>query len=186
LSSLKSRADVQFEYFGISREDASPVIAAVERAFPRATVSERPTPPAASPPFSEFSVLLLSLSIAAHGFLSELGKDAYRGLRTAIIAAMAKARGVRDNRGGYVFGVCIEREDSYILFQCPEAPPPEQFEKALREIPRLVEKVPSGEFAEFLFDSERVTWGEPLLASGDVKEFLAKAMARGKAEAAKE
>jgi hypothetical protein len=163
---------IKISFFGLSRDEASPALDELAQVFPGITIEEKPTPPAASPLFSELSVLLLAFSVAAQGFLGELGKDAYAGLRSALLSAMKKAKRVRDNRGGYVFGVLVQRTDSYVVFQCSEPPSPAAFEKALKEIPALIESVPAGEFAEFTFDAAREAWSEPYLAPEEFKQHL--------------
>jgi hypothetical protein len=63
--------------------DLDPVIEGIQPEFAEVTISRRVAGPMAGGLFPE-AALVLALAVASHGFLSELGKDLYKGFRAAL------------------------------------------------------------------------------------------------------
>jgi hypothetical protein len=153
-----------------------------QSSFGNLRVHSVPQPPAATPLFSEFSAVLIALSIVAQGFFSEAGKDAYRQFRRLLIQAIQAALPAKEARGGYVFGMKVNRPDSYVLFTFREPPTEAELVTAFVSIPDALPQVPEGDFAEFVFNPEQATWDGPTLADPFAKRYLAEQVARQRSE----
>jgi hypothetical protein len=177
-------------FYGISRDDAAPLISELARTVPRVTSREAGSPPAASPLFSEFAPLWILLTGVAtvaggaffKGFFEELGKSSAHSLVTALKSAMQKAKPVTGGRAPYVLSLQIERQSSWVMFLWIDAPPDDVLGKSLQQIPHLFEAIPDEEFAEFIFDPKEHAWSAPQLASHEVKQLLAEALRRRRKE----
>jgi hypothetical protein len=82
----------------------------------RVSTHKTPPPPAASPLFAEYAVVLLALGIVANGFLQAAGKDLNEQFRKRLVAIMQRAKPLTEVRGGPLLGVRVNRENAYVLF----------------------------------------------------------------------
>lgn len=170
--------EIRLDFFGVSSEEAAPLVAELRALYPALTVRELPQPPAASPPFSEFSAFLITIAsvggLAGMSFVKALSEKLGSAAGDAIVDSMRKGMKAKEARGGYVFGIRVEQADSYILFQFSEVPSAKVLAVALREMPGLLTSVPAGKFAEFCFSGDTRSWGQPVLAADDVSEILSR------------
>jgi len=107
---------IRLESNGMEASDVAELLDALSPHFFEVRLSVRPSPPAASPLGFDFATVLVAVAIASQGFFSELGKDAYRGLRELILSTGRKARHSSQARGGYSLAARIDRDKSYVLF----------------------------------------------------------------------
>jgi len=78
--------------------DLEPVACGVQPEYVEVVIRRRVAGPMASPITPE-AALLVAFVIATHGFLQELGKDAYTGFRSALYAVYTKAKTWANGRG---------------------------------------------------------------------------------------
>jgi hypothetical protein len=182
---------LQIEYADLIQDEAMADVASMRHVAPSLTIRAVATPPAASPPFSEFSAVLAVVQdpaivaggAIALGFLKKAGEDLYGLCRSGLLTLIGRAAKVQQNRGGYVFGVRIERAESDILFQWQESPSEEELADALRQMPDLALTIPDGEFAEFRYDAKAKAWLAPSMASGEIKQTLRELLKRRRSSA---
>lgn len=152
---------ITIKFFGLSTVDVADVADALSEHFWEVDIRKQPSPPAASPLGFEDAVVLLALSIVAHGFFNELGKDIYKGLRQAIANVAKKAVGPRNNRGGITIGFRVDRPHSYVLFAYLLPPTEKELQITLPQIPTLVDRTHSEVFACYVYDEQKGSWGQP-------------------------
>jgi hypothetical protein len=173
MSERDARGTVRLECFGVTDDEMSALAEELKRHFRRVEIAAVPTPPAASPPFAEYSaVLIVAGTLVVNGFFSEMGKDAYKLLRARIIELCQRAYPTKQNRGGYTFGIRCDRRASYVLFNWYEPPIPHQFDTALEAIPSLVATIPDDQWAQFWWETESEQWSGPSFPPEDYKGFL--------------
>lgn len=111
--------------------DIDDVVRSIQPEFAEVEVRRRVAGPMAGGLYPE-AALLLAFAIAAHGFLQELGKDAYKGFRAALFTAYKKARTWANGRGYGRLNVQIETEAGVIVvFIFPPTLEETEFESVL-------------------------------------------------------
>lgn len=122
--------------------DLEPVVNSLAEDFMFVKVTRRRAGTMASPLFGDVAIAFI-LGAAAAGFLSELGKDAYRGLRAGLFALYEKAKTMANDRGYYPFAIERELEEpiSVYHFTFPEGLGEEEFEDALLTIPEALQDI---------------------------------------------
>lgn len=88
--------------------DLQPIVEAIQPELAAVDIRRKVAGPMASPLTPETAVAL-AFVIAAHGFLQELGKDAYVGFRAGVLAAYRKAKTWANGRG--YWPLRVERYD---------------------------------------------------------------------------
>jgi hypothetical protein len=112
--------------------DLQPLVETIQPEFPFVEIHRRSAGPMATPLFGDIA---LSIAIATHGFLGELGKDAYKAFRTALYGLYRKAKTWANGRGYRPLTISIKPDASpTVLFQFEPGMDPETFEKALAEM----------------------------------------------------
>ncbi len=119
-------------------------------------------PMAGGPGYGE-AALILAFAVASHGFLSELGKDIYQGLRRSLYVAYQRVRTKANDRGYYPPLRIDVRYDGgpTIMFQFPEAHTLESFEAALATIPAALLAIDHSDAARVVtmnFESSTNSW----------------------------
>ena len=168
---------VRLVYFALSRDEVSPLVEEFQHAFPGATVAGVHPPAEATGPLVDPAVIEFIVDNASDDVIAFFVGKASGFAWGRMAAVWENAKRVRDDRGGAVLGVRAEREVSEVIFQFVEAPTSEAYKEALRQVPSLMKSVPAGEFAVFRFDPERQAWGEPELATPEVRASLLQALA---------
>lgn len=143
-----SRERVVLDFFGLSFSDVASIGDELSNHFWDVEVRKGPTPPAASPLFGEYSVILVIVSLAAAGFFSELGKDAYRKVARLLATAARKAKPIRDSRGGCTLGLRIMRSGSKVTFVFMQPP----------VVPDVLKVIPSDRHVFAHFQTQTRTW----------------------------
>jgi len=101
--------------------DLDDALKAIQPEFGEVAVRRRVAGPMAGGLYPE-AALVLALAIAAHGFLSELGKDLYKGFRAALFSAYRKARTWANGRGYGPLNLEIETDaGALVIFIFPPA-----------------------------------------------------------------
>jgi len=145
--------------------DLQPILEEVQPEFGVVDVRRRVAGPMAGGLFPE-AALVLAAAIAAHGFLSELGKDVYAGFRSALYAAYQKARTWANDRGYRPLSIQLAREEgATLVFIFPAGLDYDVFEAALQALLRLYGEVDVGEnpgeqpwYVVFEFEIDSAAW----------------------------
>ncbi len=166
---------IEINYFGVDPKDIGRIVDEIdEQEFFAVRTERHPPPPMASPLFEDWTTILIIISIAAHGFLDDLGKDAYQALRRAIVRAAHKGWALTKRRGGgNTFGIKVHRENAYVVFLFREAPTEEQLGTALTALPAVLDAVPVDQFAQVHFDAQANAWSVPLPPQPRIAKHLA-------------
>ncbi|MBI4301528.1 MAG: hypothetical protein HY664_02865, partial [Chloroflexi bacterium] len=147
----------KLDFFGLTFEDVAPL--ADELGLHWTGLAKSPQPPAASPLWAEFSVILFIFSPFVASFFAELGKDTYKGFRQLLRAVAKKAEHIRDRRGcGYTVGFEINEADSYSIFAFIRIPEEQTLANALQQIPSVLNNLPKNKHVLAIFDADKGTW----------------------------
>jgi hypothetical protein len=153
------------ECHGVSVEDIGKLVDTVQDRFYEIRIRRLLFVPLANPAAFEYTMVLIGLSIIASGFLSELGKDMYRGSRTFLISILEKLRPATEQSGYQALGFRIDLPDTQVLFFFKHPPSEEMLVMALQQLQELlsgggVESVPNGVLAQAEYDETKGVWGE--------------------------
>ena len=129
--------EVRIEYTENTIEfgELEAVVNSLAEDFMLVNVTRRWAGPMATPLFGDVAIAFI-LGASAAGFLSEVGKDAYRGLRAGLFALYEKAKTMANGRGYYPFAIERELDEpvSGYHFTFPEGLSQEEFEDAILAI----------------------------------------------------
>lgn len=95
----QSGVSIEFIQDALDSADLRPIVEEIQPAVGGVEIGSRRAEYGVGGGIWPEPIIALTITIAAHGFLSELGKDLYRAFRTALFAAYNKARAwVTDQR----------------------------------------------------------------------------------------
>lgn len=141
--------------------DLQPLVDSIQPEFPLVDIRRSSAGPMATPLFGDIA---LSIAIATHGFLGELGKDAYKAFRIALYSAYRKAKTWANGRGYSPLTIKIKPDKSpTVLFQFEPGMDPETFERALSEMVGSYSHLSTGTAQQGIlvrYDRESGTWVE--------------------------
>ena len=166
------RADNTWRWSGLSitiientidLADLEQVVEEIQPEFMDVDIHRGAAGPMASPIFGD-AALVLAFAIAAHGFLSEAGKDLYRGFRAALFAAYNKARTWANERGYTPLRIEISYDsEPVIVFRFPSGMDWETFEGALQALLRAHSNADPSAVTHAVvmeFDTDSGSWRE--------------------------
>lgn len=114
--------------------DLEPILLAIQPEFRDVTIRRRVAGTMASGLYPEVAVTLV-LGLAARGFLTEMGKDAYRAFRQALFHAYRKTRTSANHRGYRKFAIEVNDGGTpSLIFALGDEMHDEDFEQAVLSI----------------------------------------------------
>jgi hypothetical protein len=122
--------------------DLDPLVRELQQTFVEVRITRRIAGPAAGGLFPD-AALYFALGAATAGFLNELGKEVYRGLRAAFFAVYRRAKTWANARGYAPLSIEVTRgPDDVLLFIFPANLSADRFEEAIL---RLLDAYPAAE-----------------------------------------
>ena len=147
----------------IDLADLEQVVEEIQPEFMDVNIRRGAAGPMATPLFGD-AALVLAFAIAAHGFLSEAGKDLYRGFRAALFAAYNKARTWANERGYTPLRIEIRYDsEPVIVFIFESGMDRETFEGAMQAFLRTHSELDPSSLTHAVvmeFDQESGSWKE--------------------------
>jgi hypothetical protein len=154
------------ECHGVSAEDIGRLVDAVQYRFYEIRIKRLLHVPFANPAAFEYTMLLIGIGmgVIANGFLSELGKDAYRGVRAILLSIVERLRPATES-GYQALGFRIDLPNTQVLFFFKHPPSEEMLVTALQQLQDFlsgggIESVPNGVLAQAEYDETKGVWGE--------------------------
>jgi len=167
--------ELTFEFFGLDFGDLAEIADESKKHFDTVKLTRILSPPAASPLFGEFSVVLVIVSVAsaaiAKAFFEELGKDLYKQFLRLAASAAQKCRVIRDNRGGFSIGIRSVVDGVQCTFAFMNPPTSDLLLIAISKIPSVLEGVPHDRDVFAVYDENRNEWFVEI-ASEEIMEVL--------------
>ncbi|MEX0785810.1 MAG: hypothetical protein WD939_04155 [Dehalococcoidia bacterium] len=135
---FESRPLITLTEHTIDLADLDPFVVELQKVFNQVVISRQRAGPAAGGLYPDAAIYIalggaaVAIAAAAQGFFSELGKDAYRGLRKALYSAYSRTR--TETNGRKYSSLAIEvpcAPESSLLFLLRPGLDEESFENAL-------------------------------------------------------